>query len=142
MRFITRLLAVMAAVLSLYALPAAAQDKVVYHFDDAKTQATRGLRSIRNHLDTVPATQITVVAHGDGIDFLMDGAKDDKNSIEYSGLISDLASRGVKFQICELTMKLRNLDASKFVLEAQATTSGVARITELQVKEKYAYIKP
>ena len=40
---------------------AMAQDKVVYHFDDAATQATKGLRNIRNHLDVAPETKITVV---------------------------------------------------------------------------------
>ena len=36
------------------AFAAAAQDKVVYHIDDAATQALKGLRNIRNHLDTDP----------------------------------------------------------------------------------------
>ena len=55
---------------------AQAQDKVVYHFDDAATQALKGLRNIRNHLDTLPQTQIVVVTHANGVDFLMEGAKD------------------------------------------------------------------
>ncbi len=54
-------------------------DKVVYHIDDAATQATKGLRNIRNHLDVAPDTQIVVVTHANGVDFLMDGAKDPKN---------------------------------------------------------------
>jgi hypothetical protein len=29
---------------------ALAQDKVVYHIDNAEAQATKGLRNIRNHL--------------------------------------------------------------------------------------------
>ena len=40
---------------------ASAQDKVVYHIDDATTQATKGLRNIRNHLDIAPDTRIVVV---------------------------------------------------------------------------------
>ena len=56
-----------------------AQDKVVYHMDDAASQATKGLRNIRNHLDVAPDTKITVVTHANGVDFLMEGAKDAKN---------------------------------------------------------------
>ena len=35
-----------------------AQDKVVYHINNAEAQATAGLRNIRNHLDVAPKTQI------------------------------------------------------------------------------------
>ncbi|NDI23530.1 MAG: hypothetical protein EBY76_10865, partial [Betaproteobacteria bacterium] len=66
-------------------------DKVVYHIDDAVTQATKGLRNIRNHLDTVPNTKIVVVTHANGVDFLFDGAKDAKNpGVDYGALVSSL----------------------------------------------------
>ena len=60
---------------------ALAQDKVVYHIDNAETQATKGLRNIRNHLDVAPDTKIIVVTHADGVDFLMEGAKTPKTRI-------------------------------------------------------------
>ncbi|MCW2313227.1 DsrE family protein [Rhodoferax antarcticus] len=52
---------------------AQAQDKVVYHVNDTASQALAALRNIRNHLDTDPSAQITLVAHAFGIDFLMEG---------------------------------------------------------------------
>jgi len=52
-----RLLAALAA-LWLLAGTALAQDRVVYHIDDAAAQATKGLRNIRNHLDVAPETKI------------------------------------------------------------------------------------
>ncbi len=119
-----------------------AADKVVYHVDDTATQATRTLRSLRNHLDVAPKTQITVVALGDGVEFLMEGAVDPKNNLEYASLVSDLKTRGVNFDVCELTIEKKNIDKSKFVLEATFTKSGVVRITELQNQKHYAYIKP
>lgn len=127
---------------SICALAANAADKVVYHVDDTVTQATRTLRSLRNHLDVAPKTQITVVALGDGVEFLMEGATDPKNNLEYASLISDLKTRGVNFEVCELTIERKNIDKSKFVLEATFTKSGVVRITELQNQKHYAYIKP
>ena len=122
--------------------PAFAGDKVVYHIDNAATQALKGLRNIRNHLDVAPDTKIVVVTHADGVDFLFDGAKDPKNGADYSPLISGLKAAGVTFEVCEITMKRRNLAKDKFVMDADFTPSGVARIGQLQFREHYAYIKP
>ncbi len=126
-----------------FTAPACAQEKVVYHIDNAEAQATKGLRNIRNHLDVLPQTQITVVTHADGVDFLMEGAKDKKNpDLSYAPLVSALKARGVKFEICEITLKNRNLKKDQFVLDADYTPSGVARIGTLQFKDGFAYIKP
>ena len=122
---------------------ALAQDRVVYHIDDAATQATKALRNIRNHLDTAPETQIVVVAHADGVDFLLEGAKDPKNpAIDYGPLVSALKARGVRFEVCEITMKNRKLTKEQFSLDADFTPSGVVRLAQLQSREHYAYIKP
>ncbi|MBK0392540.1 DsrE family protein [Ramlibacter algicola] len=122
---------------------AQAQDKVVYHFDDTDTQATKGLRNIRNHLDVAPDTKIVVVTHAAGIDFLMEGARDKKNpNIDYASLVSALKARGVRFEVCEITLKTRNIPKDKFILDAEFTPSGVVRIGQLQSREHYAYIKP
>jgi intracellular sulfur oxidation DsrE/DsrF family protein len=115
---------------------------VLYHIDDADAQGLKGLRNIRNHLDVAPQTKIRVVTHANGVDILMDGAKDKSGKVEYASLISALVSRGVVFEVCEITLKNRNLKRDQFVLEANFTPSGVVRIAELQAKEKFAYIKP
>jgi uncharacterized protein len=120
-----------------------AQDKVVYHIDDAASQATKGLRNIRNHLDVAPTTQITVVTHANGVDFLMQDVKDKSNpNIDYSSLVGALKSRGVKFEICEITLTNRNLKKEQFNLDADFTPSGVVRIAQLQSRQQHAYIKP
>lgn len=122
---------------------AAEPDKVVYHIDDAAVQATKGLRNIRNHLDTVANTRIVVVTHANGVDFLFDGAKDPKNpDVDYGALVSALKARGVRFEVCEITLRNRNLRREQFSLDAEFTPSGVARMTQLQVREGYAYLKP
>ena len=142
MRTLPRILAALAVTFAL-AQPALAQDKVVYHIDDAATQATKGLRNIRNHLDTVPDTKIVVVTHAEGIDFLMEGAKDAKNpNIDYPSLVSALKARGVRFEVCEITLRNRNIKKDRFILDADYTPSGVVRIGQLQAREHYAYIKP
>ena len=137
-----RSLALLAAGLAISGA-ALAQDKVVYHIDNAEIQATKGLRNVRNHLDVAPDTKIVVVTHAEGIDFLMEGAKDKKNpNIDYASLVSALKARGVRFEICEITLRNRNIKKDQFVMDAEFTPSGVARIGQLQVREKFAYIKP
>jgi len=131
---------VVATVIATAALAAAAQDKVVYHVDNATAQALKGLRNIRNHLDTEPTTKITVVTHADGVDFLMEGAKD-ANGSAFAGPVAALVARGVTFEICEITLRNRNLKKDQFIQEANFTPSGVVRIAKLQLAGQ-AYIKP
>ena len=116
--------------------------KVVYHIDDAETQGLKGLRNIRNHLDVSPQTTIIVLMHANGVDLLMEGGKDKKNNVEYAPLVGALKSRGVKFEVCEITLKNRNLKKDQFTLDADFTPSGVVRVADLQYKDGFAYIKP
>jgi intracellular sulfur oxidation DsrE/DsrF family protein len=127
--------------LSLAAFNAAAQDKVIYHFDSGIAQATKGVRNVRNHLDVDPKAKIVVVAHAEGVDFLMEGAKTSNNQ-DFAALVSDLSARGVVFEICEITLRNRNLKKEQFILGPSYTPSGVVRIANLQAREQFAYIKP
>ena len=131
---------VVTSLLALGSISAYAQDKVVYHFDAGIAQATKGLRNIRNHLDVDPKAQIIAVAHAEGVDFLMEGAKTTNNQ-EFAALVGDLSARGVKFEICEITLKNRNLKKEQVLQEAEFTPSGVVRIAKLQIQGA-AYIKP
>ena len=117
-----------------------AQDLVVYHIDDSSAQALKGLRNIRNHLDVDPMARITVVTHAQGIDFLLEAAKDSNGSV-FAGPVSALTARGVKFEVCEITLKNRNMKREQFIQEADFTPSGVVRLAKLQ-KQGAAYIKP
>jgi intracellular sulfur oxidation DsrE/DsrF family protein len=115
---------------------------VVYHIDDAQSQGLKGLRNIRNHLDVSPTTKIIVVTHADGVDLLMESSRDKKNNTEYASLVSALKSRGVVFEVCEITLKNRGLKKDQFILDADYTPSGVVRLADLQYKNHFAYIKP
>ncbi len=130
----------LAALLSVTAASGWAQDTVVYHIDDMSVQAVKSLRNIRNHLDTDPTAKITVVTHAQGVDFLMEGAKDN-NGGAFVGPVAALIARGVKFEVCEITLKNRNLKKEQFIQEAGFTPSGVVRLTKLQ-QQGAAYIKP
>ena len=117
-----------------------AQDRVVYHINDAETQALAGLRNLKNHLDVDPSALITVVTHANGVDFLMQDAKD-RNGNPYEIAIQELVRRKVTFEVCEITLQNRSLKKDQFIQEATFTPSGVVRIAKLQ-KQGYAYLKP
>ena len=85
-----------------------AQDRVAYHINDAPSQALGALRNAKNHLDIDPSAQITVVTHATGVDFLMQDAKD-RNGNPYEIAVQELVKRGVKFEVCEITLKNRSL---------------------------------
>ncbi len=139
-----KLLQCLVASFALFTLAAhaAGPTEVVYHIDDAETQGIKGLRNIRNHLDVSPQTKIIVVTHANGVDIMMEGAKDKKNGIEYAPLVGALKSRGVRFEVCEITLKNRNLKKDQFILDTDFTPSGVVRVADLQYQNHFAYIKP
>lgn len=119
-----------------------AQDmKVAYHVNTGVETAAAMLGNVRNHLNADPSAKIVVVTHGQGIDFLLDGAKDSKGR-EFSGMVAGLASSGVQFRVCNNTLTSRNIDAGKVSMEAKIVPSGVAEVARLQAKEGFVYLKP
>lgn len=115
--------------------------RVVYHFSEGKEQASRGLEFMRNHLEVDPQAQVIAVAHAAGVDFLMKGAKTAKGN-EYRQAIEDLQLAGVKFRVCEITLRERGLRRDQFVAEVEFVASGVAELARLQAREGYGYIRP
>ena len=116
-------------------------DKVVYHLGEGLVQASNGLRNARNHLEVNPKAQIVVVAHAQGVDYLMKGKKD-ANGNPYEAIVQELKSQGVKFDVCEITLRNRRLTRDQFIEEADFVPSGVAEITRLQQREGFAYLRP
>ena len=116
-------------------------DKVVYHLNAGLEQATNGIRNIRNHLEVNPKAHIVVVAHAQGVDYLMKDKKD-ANGNPYEVAVEDLKRQGVRFEVCEITLRNRKLNRSQFIEDATFVPSGVAEITRLQQREGYAYLRP
>jgi intracellular sulfur oxidation DsrE/DsrF family protein len=140
-----RLVAVVGAILLAVAVGALAAPgdavKVVYHFDSGLEQATKGLRNIKNHLDVDPTTKIVVVAHAQGVQFLLDGAVSSTGN-PYNIPVEELAKRGVEFRVCEITLKSNKIDPKKLLPETTLVPSGVVEIGRLQAKEGFVYLKP
>jgi uncharacterized protein len=115
--------------------------KVVYHLLEGQAQSSRAMNNIRNHLDADPTAKIVVVTHGQGIDFLLDGAQDAQGR-PFAGAIAELANRGVQFRVCNNTLAGRGIAKDKVVLEASVVPSGVAEVARLQAREGYVYLRP
>lgn len=117
------------------------QVKVVYHLSDGVAQASRAIGNIRNHLAAEPQTKIVVVAHGLGIDFLLDGATNQQDQ-PFAGAIGELAGRGVEFRVCNNTLVSRRIAKERVAMEASIVPSGVAEVARLQAKEAFVYLRP
>ncbi|MBE0620272.1 MAG: DsrE family protein [Burkholderiales bacterium] len=115
-------------------------DKVVYHINDSHS-ARALLRNVGNHLSVDPTARIVVVSHAQGVDFLMEDAKD-KNGNPYNITVEELAAKGVTFDVCEITLRSRKLNKNQFIPEAKFVPSGVGEIAKLQYREGYVYVKP
>lgn len=146
---ITRRMALSAALVSLWlqALPADAADTataarrtVVYHIDDSQ-RAIPMIRSVGNHRRADADIRIIVVALSAGVDFLVEGAADDRGN-SYDALVDPLMLEGVEFRVCGNTLTGRQIDAASLLPDVSVVPSGVAEIARLQIEEGAAYIKP
>lgn len=120
---------------------AADQIKVVYHLADGIDQASRAMANIRNHLRGDPDTKIVVVAIGDGIQFLLTGAKE-RNGKPFDAAVSALVAQGVEFRICNNTLAAHDVPLSRVLPEAKIVPAGVVEIARLQAKEGFVYLRP
>jgi hypothetical protein len=104
-------------------------------------EAQRGLGNIRNHLAADPSARIVVVTNGNGIEFMLDGAKD-RNGNPFDVSVQELKSRGVGFSLCNNTLVQRKIDRSRVIPEADIVPSGVAEAARLQAREGFVYLRP
>lgn len=133
------------ASLALTSLPAsvfaAEPIKVVYHLADGIDQASRAMANIRNHLRAEPETKIVVVANGDGIRFLLAGAKE-RNGRPFDAAVTALMAQGVEFRLCSNTLTAHEVPASQVLPGVKPVSSGVVEVARLQAREGFVYLRP
>ena len=115
--------------------------KAVYHLTNGLEEAQRAMGNIRNHLAADPQAKIVVVSNGNGIEFMLDGAKD-RNGNPFDATIQDLKSKGVDFRLCNNTLVTRKIDKSNVIPEVAIVPSGVAEAARLQAREGFVYLRP
>jgi len=115
--------------------------KVVYQLSEGIDQAVRAMANLRNHLNAAPDTRIVVVAFGYGVDFLVEGARDQRGN-SFEAPVGALAAAGVEFRACRNTLNARKIPESSLLMESKIVPAGVVEIARLQFEEGYAYLKP
>lgn len=115
--------------------------KVVYHVNTDVNTVPAILNNVRNHMNADPTARIVVVTHGPGINFLLQDAKDSQGR-EFSAAVSELASKGVDFRVCNNTLTGRDISPARLLLETTIVPSGVAEVARLQAREGFVYLKP
>lgn len=113
--------------------------KVVYHISSSQN-AGAALRTLRNHLEASPDTKVVVVAHNEGVDFLLRGARDESGQL-FATAVRQFKERGVDFRVCNNTLVRRRIDGGGILPEATLVPSGIAEIGRLQDTEGYAYMR-
>ena len=117
----------------------AQETRVVYHLAGGN-HVKANLRTLKNHLDAEPNLQAIVVAHSDGVNFLLQGAKD-TDGLPYIEVVRELRERGVEFRICKNTLTRQQIDTHVVIPEAVLVPSGIAEIGRLQKQEGYTYLR-
>ncbi len=131
------------------------KQKVVYHINyDNPKQQVGALRNIQNHINAVGAENmdIKVVLHGNGLSLLLypdsleklPKFKQANADNKMAARIDGLKNQGVKFNVCNNTVRGRNVDVDSDlynVNKADIVPSGVAELSHLQA-QGYTYIKP
>lgn len=110
--------------------------KIVFELtsEDKKTWETllNNLENVRKELG--PKTEMEVVAHGNGIGFLLKKADFQKARMQ------KLTKEGIKFLGCENTMKRKKITRDELYDFAGTVPAGLAEIIRKQ-KEGWSYIK-
>ena len=113
--------------------------RVVYHISNSVT-AGAALRNLANHLEAAPEVKVVVVAHNDGVDFLLRGARDEAGRA-FQATVQSFSRRGVEFRVCNNTLARRGIAAAEVIPEATLVPSGIAEIGRLQSREGYVYMR-
>ena len=113
--------------------------KLVIHIDlEEKKRVVSALSNIENFLEEIGPEkgEVAVVANSGGAGFFRKAEAGD-----YHEKIRKLSGKGVRFLICNNTLKKKGIDKSELVAECEIVPAGIVTLVQLQ-GEGYAYVKP
>jgi uncharacterized protein len=110
--------------------------KVVIQLTSGDTLAWKGvLKNITHLYDTWgDKVQIELVAHGNGVEFLVNGKTTQQSRI------TELAKKGVDFRACENSLRDRKLAKQDVIAAAKTVPSGVAEVV-MKEEDGWSYLK-
>lgn len=108
---------------------------VVFHLATPDTSAYRALtKQLSNVLDVWPKANIEVVVHNKGLGFVM------KEKSQFEPEIISLVGKGVKFVVCENSLKQQKLSKTQIFPQTSFVPAGLVEIIEKQ-ETGWSYIK-
>lgn len=114
----------------------AIQHRIIMQLSSSDTLVWKGLMNNLKHLKSGwgDSLQIEVVAHGPGIEMLMQGKTTQQKKI------AEFKQMGVVFVACENTMKEKNIAKEAIIPEAGFVRMGIGEIVMKQ-EQGWSYIK-
>lgn len=111
--------------------------KIVFQFTNANDtlQQKAFVKQLENITEHWPNAKYEVVLYNQGLELVM------KNNTKYQSRLQALKSKGVKFVVCENTLKNRKISKDVFhEILVEYTPAGIAEIVEKQ-EQGWSYIK-
>ena len=107
--------------------------RVLIHLDEPE-KAALVLNSAKNLVAGLGKVEVEVVAYSDGVEGLRTGGSQ-------AALMDLLASQGVRFVLCENTLRSRDLPVEDFPDYMETVPSGVVELV-LKQEEGWCYVRP
>jgi intracellular sulfur oxidation DsrE/DsrF family protein len=111
--------------------------KIVFQFTNANDtlQQKAFVKQLENISEYWPTAKFEVVLYNQGLELVM------KNNTKYQVRLQALKSRGVKFVVCENTLKNRKISKDAFPeILVEYIPAGIAEIVEKQ-EQGWSYVK-
>lgn len=110
--------------------------KIVFQFTNAvdTLQQKAFANQLKNLTDHWPKAKYEVVIYNMGLEFVM------STKSKHIAAIKALHAKGVRFVVCENTMKNRKITKEQLIPEVEYVPAGIAEIVEKQ-EQGWSYIK-
>lgn len=110
--------------------------KIVFQFTNANDtlQQKAFANQLKNLTDHWPNAKYEVVVYNMGLEFVM------ATKSKHIAAIKALHAKGVRFVVCENTMKNRKITKEQLIPEVEYVPAGIAEIVEKQ-EQGWSYIK-
>jgi intracellular sulfur oxidation DsrE/DsrF family protein len=107
--------------------------RVVIHLDE-REKAPLALNNAKNLIAGLEGVEVEVVAHAAGVEALRTGSP-------HAALMRELADRGVRFVVCEKTLRSRSIPRGDLLDHVRTVPSGVVELVVRQA-EGWCYLRP
>jgi len=110
--------------------------KIIFQFTNAvdTMQQKAFVNQLKNVTAYWPDAQIEVVVYNQGVELVMPAKS------KHLEAIKKLIEHGVRFVVCENTMKQRNIGKAEFIPEVEYTPAGIVELVQQQ-ERGWIYIK-